>query len=614
MKRVFLIVLDSVGIGEMPDAADFGDEGSNTLRAASTSSYFSMPNMGKLGLFQIDGVEWGPREAEPQGAVARMTEVSKGKDTTIGHWEIAGVISPQPLPTFPEGFPKELLEAFEKETGRGVLCNKPYSGTEVIKDYGEEHMRTGKLIVYTSADSVFQIAAHESVVPIDELYRYCEIARRLCAGPYGVGRVIARPFEGEYPFKRTSRRHDYSLTPPKETMLDAICKAGKDVLAVGKIYDIFAGQGITQMVRTAGNEEGIQRTLEYGAGEFEGLCFTNLVDYDMLYGHRNDVEGYAKALTAFDQRLPELLAMLREDDLLMITADHGCDPITPSTDHSREYTPWVIAGPKVKKGVNLGTRASFADIAATILDYLEIEPEQEIAGTSALADILDAGADMDRKRIFQAVDHTLLAQTATWEEIRQICEDGIRYGTASVCIPPSYVKRAKEYVGEKMQVCTVIGFPNGYQTTAVKVFETKDAIANGADEIDMVINLGDVKEGRFDLVEQEIRLLKEACGTRILKVIIETCLLTEEEKVRMCQAVTDAGADFIKTSTGFSAAGATFADVKLFAAHVGEKVRIKAAGGISSFADAQRFLELGASRLGTSRIVKLAKQEEGPDR
>lgn len=391
MKRVFLIVLDSVGIGEMPDAADFGDQGSNTLRAAASSSYFSMPNMADLGLFAIDGTEWG-RDFTPsagiQGAVARMKEVSKGKDTTIGHWEIAGVVSDYPLPTFPNGFPQELIQAFEQETGRGVLCNQPYSGTKVIQDYGEEHRKTGKLIVYTSADSVFQIAAHEEVVPVAQLYQYCETARKLCTGSYGVGRVIARPFEGEYPFSRTSRRHDYSLKPPKKTMLDAVCEAGMDVLAVGKISDIFAGQGITEMVRTSGNWEGILKTLEYGKRDFHGLCFTNLVDYDMLYGHRNDVDGYAKALTFFDQQLPRLLAMLREEDILMITADHGCDPSTPSTDHSREYTPWVIAGPKIKKGVNLGTRESFADIAATILDYLEIESKEGTAGVSALKDIL----------------------------------------------------------------------------------------------------------------------------------------------------------------------------------------------------------------------------------
>ncbi len=372
MKRVFLFVLDSFGIGEMPDAADFKDEGSNTLGSCAKSPYFSMPNMGKLGLFNIDGVDCRPSESETTGAVGRMTEVSKGKDTTIGHWEIAGVVSPKPMPTFPEGFPKELLDAFEKETGRGVLCNKPYSGTDVIRDYGKEHMETGKLIVYTSADSVFQVAAHEAIVPIEEQYRICEIARRLCTGPYAVGRVIARPFEGEYPFKRTVRRHDFSLTPPRDTMLDILKKAGKDVLAVGKINDIFAGSGVTEFVRTTGNADGIDKTLEYMKRDFNGLCFTNLVDYDMLYGHRNDVDGYAKALTYFDERLPELLAAMGPEDILMITADHGCDPATPSTDHSREYTPMVMAGEPVKKGANIGTRSSFADIAATILEYLEV--------------------------------------------------------------------------------------------------------------------------------------------------------------------------------------------------------------------------------------------------
>lgn len=373
MKRVFLIVLDSVGIGEMPDAADYKDEGSNTIAAAAASPYFSMPHMRQLGLFNIEGVSCQEPVEVPLGAVARMAEQSKGKDTTIGHWEIAGLISDRPLPTFPDGFPRELTEALERETGRGILCNRPYSGTEVIRDYGEEHMRTGALIVYTSADSVLQIAAHEDVVPVEELYRYCEIARRLCTGPWGVGRVIARPFEGEYPFKRTARRHDFSLEPPVKTMLDHIKESGRDVLAVGKINDIFAGRGVTEFVRTAGNAEGIDRTLEYMARDFEGLCFTNLVDYDMLYGHRNDVDGYAKALTYFDGRLTELLMALRDEDLLIITADHGCDPSTPSTDHSREYTPMVAFGRPVKMGVNLGTRTTFADIGATVLDYLGVD-------------------------------------------------------------------------------------------------------------------------------------------------------------------------------------------------------------------------------------------------
>lgn len=388
MKRVFLIVLDSVGIGAMPDAAAYGDEGSNTIGAASKSQFFSMPNMKKLGLFNIEGVTCREGSVTPEGAVARLGEASRGKDTTTGHWEIAGVISEEAMPVFPDGFPKELLDQLEKETGRKIICNKPYSGTEVIKDYGEEHLKTGALIVYTSADSVLQIAAHEALVPVEELYRYCEIARNLCTGKWGVGRIIARPFDGEYPFQRTVRRHDYSLEPPKKTMLDYIKDSGREVLSVGKINDIFAGCGVTGMVRTVSNEDGIDKTIAYEKQEFNGLCFTNLVDYDMLYGHRNDVDGYAKALTYFDERLPEILAGLGEEDILMITADHGCDPSTPSTDHSREYVPLVMAGAPVKAGVNLGTRTTFADIAATVLDYLDVKGD--VAGTSFLSEIMSA--------------------------------------------------------------------------------------------------------------------------------------------------------------------------------------------------------------------------------
>lgn len=372
MKRVFLIVLDSVGIGEEPDAAEYGDVGSNTIKACSRSPYFSMPNMRKLGFFNIDGMDIGEKEPHPTAAFARMQEQSKGKDTTIGHWEIAGHISPKPMPTYPNGFPQDVIDAFSKAVGRGVLCNKPYSGTEVIKDYGEEHMKTGKLIVYTSADSVFQIAAHEDIVPVEELYRYCKIAREILQGEHRVGRVIARPFIGTPGnFTRTPRRHDFSLVPPL-TMLNQLQEAGKEVLSVGKIKDIFAGSGITDFVYTSGNEEGIERTLENMDREFEGLSFTNLVDYDMLYGHRNDVDGYAKALTYFDQRLPELLGKLRDDDLLMITADHGCDPSTPSTDHSREYTPFIMYGKNAPTGKNFGTRKTFADIGATVLEYFGI--------------------------------------------------------------------------------------------------------------------------------------------------------------------------------------------------------------------------------------------------
>lgn len=390
MKRVFLVVLDSVGIGELPDAKEYNDEGSHTLYAASQSKYFSMPNMEKLGLFNIDGVEekFPGMEANRdfQGSIARLGERSKGKDTTTGHWEIAGVISEMPFPTYPNGFPEEIISEFEKRTGRKTLCNLPYSGTEVIADYGKEHVETGALIVYTSADSVFQIAAHEDVVPVKELYRYCEIAREILQGEHGVGRVIARPFIGSYPnFSRTSNRHDYSLAPPK-TMLDQMVDAGLDVLGVGKIYDIFAGKGITDTVRTKNNEEGIERLIEGIDKSFKGLCFVNLVDFDMVYGHRNDIDGYAKALSYFDSQLPGVLNALKDEDILIITADHGCDPSTPSTDHSREYVPMVAYGRQVKRGNNIGTRESYSDIAATILEYFSIE--QQVAGKSFLNDIL----------------------------------------------------------------------------------------------------------------------------------------------------------------------------------------------------------------------------------
>lgn len=378
MKRIFLIVLDSFGIGAMEDAPSYGDVDVNTLRSVSSSPYFQMPNMARLGLFHIDGVEVGTRVSHPEAVIARMTEASKGKDTTIGHWEIAGIYSGKPLPTYPNGFPEELLREFSARTGRGILCNRPYSGTEVIQDFGDEHMRTGKLIVYTSADSVFQIAAHEQVVPVEELYRYCEIARELLQGEHGVGRVIARPFEGgSGSYVRTPRRHDYSLLPPAVTMLDQLSNAGRDVIAVGKIKDIFAGKGITEAVYTSDNAQGIERTLEYLDRDFEGLCFVNLVDYDMLYGHRNDIDGYAKALAYFDERLPELLAKMRPEDILMLTADHGCDPgYTVSTDHSREYTPFLMYGLQITPA-NLGTRKTFADIGATVLQYFSITPEFE---------------------------------------------------------------------------------------------------------------------------------------------------------------------------------------------------------------------------------------------
>lgn len=383
-KRFFLIVLDSFGVGELPDAYLWHDEGSNTLGAIRSHANFNCPQLKAMGLFNIDGVGGGV--GAPTASYARMREKSMGKDTTIGHWEIAGVVSPDPLPTYPNGFPDEIIKEFEQKTGRRVICNKPYSGTEVIKDYGREHIETGALIVYTSADSVFQIAAHEDIVPVEQLYKYCEIARKMLVPPHGVGRVIARPFNGEYPFSRTPNRHDFSLEPPADTMLNLLKGAGFDTISVGKIYDIFAGSGITESNRTTSNTHGMQVTKEIQNRDFKGLCFVNLVDFDMKYGHRNDVAGYAAAATEFDNFLAGFIKDMREDDVLLITADHGCDPSTPSTDHSREYTPMLIYGKRIKGGINLGTRQSFADISATVLDYFGVA-QQNTYGTSFLNEV-----------------------------------------------------------------------------------------------------------------------------------------------------------------------------------------------------------------------------------
>ena len=377
MNRIFLIVLDSFGIGAMPDSEAFGDVGVNTLASCAKSEKLHIPNMIAAGLGNIAGVSCLPKVEHPTGAYARLTEASMGKDTTIGHWEISGIISPEPLPTYPQGFPREVLEAFETATGRGVLCNLPYSGTDVIRDYGQEHQDTGKWIVYTSADSVFQVAAHEKVVPLEELYDACHKAREILQGKHGVGRVIARPFVGDADsgFKRTSNRHDYSLVPPAQTMLDAIKGAGLDSIAVGKIHDIFAGRGDTEFVYNKSNTDGMSHAEYYAKRDFRGLCFVNLVDFDMVYGHRRDIGGYAAALTEFDAWLGNFLETLEEEDLVLVTADHGCDPgYTATTDHTREYVPLLVLGKKVKPA-DLGTRKTFADIAATVTELLGVDFE-----------------------------------------------------------------------------------------------------------------------------------------------------------------------------------------------------------------------------------------------
>lgn len=385
-KRVFLIVLDSLGIGNAPDAKIFGDEGSNTLRTISKSEYYHTPNMLKLGLGNIDGVDYLDHDSERIGVYARLEEASMGKDTTIGHWEMAGIISKNPLPTYPEGFPKEVLDEFTRRTGREIICNKPYSGTDVIRDYGKEHIETGKLIVYTSADSVFQIAAHEDVVPIDELYKYCEIAREILQGEHGVGRVIARPFIGsEGDFTRTGNRHDFSLLPA-DNMLDALVAAKYETYGIGKIYDIFAGKGVEHTQRTKNNIEGMEKSIELLKKDFTGLGFINLVDGDMIYGHRRDIDGYAKSIAKFDDQLGTFISKMNDDDIVMITADHGCDPGYKGTDHTRECVLFLAYGKSIKKDINLGTRKTYADIAATILDIFNIE--NTTAGISFKKDIM----------------------------------------------------------------------------------------------------------------------------------------------------------------------------------------------------------------------------------
>ena len=396
-KRAFLMIMDSFGIGEEPDAPAFGDFNVNTLRSCTASSKLNCPNLAKLGLFQVDGVKDADynrkdrvggvskedRSKAPAGSVARMRELSAGKDTIIGHWELAGLVSPKPMPTFPNGFPQEFLDAFSERVGRKCFVNKPYSGTEVIRDFGMQHLMTGDLIVYTSADSVFQIAANKAVVPLEELYRDCEIAREMLRGDLAVGRVIARPFVGDSPenFKRTSERRDYALSPFAPTMIDKIHAAGMDTIGVGKIGDIFNGQGLSESTHTSGNADGCALTSRIQARtDWKGLCFVNLVDFDMLYGHRRDIDGYANAISEYDQWLTGFMKNMKDDDVLMISADHGCDPAyDKTTDHTREYVPLLMYGKPIdamiKEGrleKNNGTRQGFTYCADTVLAALGI--------------------------------------------------------------------------------------------------------------------------------------------------------------------------------------------------------------------------------------------------
>lgn len=375
-NRVIWIVLDSVGMGELPDAGRFGDEGSNTLGNIARETELSLPNMRKLGLGNIEGMAGIEPVLNPAGCYGRLGEISDGKDTTTGHWEMTGIYSKRPFPTYPQGFPKEVTEAFIRETGvKGILGNCAASGTEIISMLGREHLETGYPIVYTSADSVFQIACHERIFSIDELYELCEKARRILTGEHAVARVIARPFTGgEGSFVRTENRRDFSLKPPADNLLTRLKQAGLAVIAVGKIEDIFAGEGITEAVHTRDNPDGVRQTIRYMREENTGLIFTNLVEFDMKWGHRNDVRGYAGGLEAFDAMLPELLEEMREEDILVITADHGCDPTTPSTDHSREYVPLLVYGRQLRQNIDLKTGKTYADIGQTVAELFALKP------------------------------------------------------------------------------------------------------------------------------------------------------------------------------------------------------------------------------------------------
>ena len=628
INRVILIILDSVGIGELPDAADFGDTGSNTLgNIARVTGGLTLPNLEALGLGNIAAVQGLIPQLSPTASYGKMAAISPGKDTTTGHWELMGVQLERPFPLYPDGFPPEIMDPFETAIGRGTLGNYPASGTEIIKELGAEHMQTGQPIVYTSGDSVFQIAAHEEMIPLETLYEYCQKARDLLRGEHEVSRVIARPFVGEPGgFERTANRHDFSVAPPP-TVLDALKAAGLMVYAIGKIQDIFTGQGITEYVYTQDNMDGVDKTLvALRERTGRGLIFTNLVDFDAKYGHRNNPQGYAEALEAFDRRLPELLGALAEDDFLVLTADHGNDPTYPGTDHTREYVPILVIGEHVRKSVNLGVRGTFADLAATIADIFGVKRPTvgrsfksqvvESPDTATYTELLELLRD-DPTQIAAIIDHTLLRPDATEDEIGTLCAEAKQYGFASVCINPSYVRfAARQLEGSGVKVCTVIGFPLGATTTSDKIQETQRAIEGGATEIDMVINIGALKDREDQFVERQIAsVVHEAHRSGALcKVIIETALLTDDEKERVCRYAARAGADFVKTSTGFSRWGAKVEDVALMRRIVGPKIGVKASGGIRTLSDALAMIEAGATRIGASSGVAIVEEALGSHR
>ncbi|MCP4425550.1 MAG: phosphopentomutase [Chloroflexi bacterium] len=623
VNRVIVIVLDSVGIGELPDAAAFGDVGSNTLgNIARVTGGLNLPNLEKMGLANIAIAQGVNPQIEPTAAYGRMAEVSPGKDTTTGHWELMGVQLKRPFPTYPNGFPPGVIGLFEGMIGMTALGNYPASGTVIIEELGAEHMRTGQPIVYTSADSVFQIAAHEETIPIDELYEMCQTARDILRGEHEVGRVIARPFIGEPgQFTRTANRHDYSVVPPEPTLLDNLKEAGLMTYAVGKINDIFAKQGVTDTVSTADNMDGVTKTVAAMRNQADrGLIFTNLVDFDAKFGHRNNPRGYRDALEAFDRRLPEILDAMNDDDILIITADHGNDPTFPGTDHTREYVPILIAGKPALAGANIGVRASFADLAATIADTLGVEPTP--AGQSfkkAMLRTLDkisgpplqAWIEDDPTRAARIIDHTLLKANATQADVAKICDEAKEYNFASVCVNAGHVPFvADQLEGTEVKTCAVVGFPLGATLTSVKATEAVAAIMAGADEIDMVINVGALKAKDDELVEEDITAVVDTAHAynALCKVIIETSYLTDEEKERVCRMAVRVGADYVKTSTGFSGGGATVEDVALMRRVVGDRAGVKASGGVRGYADAMAMVEAGANRIGASSGVKIVQK------
>jgi len=623
VNRFVVIVLDSAGIGELPDAASYGDVGSHTLgNTARAVGGLNVPNLERMGLANIAILEGVVPQVRPAAAYGKMAELSAGKDTTTGHWELMGLPVKHPFPLYPHGFPKEIIEAFEARTGRGTLGNRPASGTAIIEELAREQMETGKVIVYTSGDSVFQIAAHEEVVPLEELYQMCQIARQLLSGEHQVSRVIARPFAGQPgSLVRTANRRDFSVSPPRPTLLDNLKASGKRVTAIGKIEDIFCGQGITAAIHTLNDQDGIDQTIAAIKERHQpGLIFTNLVDIDTRYGHRNDPQGYARALAEVDQRLPEIAAALSDDDILVITADHGNDPTTPSTDHTREYVPILVSGKRIWPGVNLGVRQSFSDLAATIARVLGVPPPLRGNGFDSLIMTTLENASSEQllqiieqnpAQISRLIDHTLLRPDATEADVERLCQEARQHGFASVCVNPTHVRfAAGQLRGTAVKTCAVIGFPLGATTTHDKIAETEQAIKAGASEVDMVINIGALKGRDYEFVQQQIEAVVQAAHNHraLCKVIIETSFLTDEEKVLVCQFAAEAGADFVKTSTGFSGSGATEQDVALMRRTVGPQIGVKASGGIRTFADALRMIRAGATRLGASSGVRIVEE------